>query len=195
MIQITMHLSDANTMYIKWPQNIRCSNPLIDAAQYSAIADTIRWCQKHNTVIPWLSTPTVQLLQNTIRPFVTNLQQWELPVANECPPAEIQNKLALPLQIPSPECIPCWPHHLFPTQGDFGRHVKSKLKSRFISSLSRDEKHRFTAVGRQSFKFHNKTHLIRPTQENKSHLWQCSMSLFSLTSFYELTSDQRDNYQ
>ena len=30
--------------------------------------------------------------------------------------------------------------------------------------------------------------MLRPAQENKSHLWQCSMSLFSLTSFYELTN-------
>ena len=108
--------------------------PLHDAAQYSAIADTIRWCHTHNIVMPWLSAPAVHLLQNNIKPFVTNLEQWELPVAKECPSAEIQNKSGLPLQIPSAECIPHWPSHLFPTQGDFGRHIKSKLKSNFVSA-------------------------------------------------------------
>ena len=57
-------------------------------------------------MMPWLSAPAVHLLQDTIRPFITNLQQWELPVAHECPSAEIQNKSALPLQIPSSESIP-----------------------------------------------------------------------------------------
>ena len=72
---------------------------MIDAAQYSALADTIRWCKKYSIMIPWLSAPAVHLLQDTIRPFVTNLRHWELSVAYGCPSAETQNKSASPLQI------------------------------------------------------------------------------------------------
>ena len=78
---------------------------MIDEAQYRALADTLCWCQKYSAMMP-MSAPAVHLLQDTNRPFVTNLQQWKLPVAHECPSAEIQNKLALLLQIPSPGCIP-----------------------------------------------------------------------------------------
>ena len=134
-------------------------------------------------MMPWLSAPAVHLLQDTIRPFITNLQQWELPVAYECPSAEIQNKSELPLQIPSPKSLPLWPSHLFPTQGDFARQIKSKLKFTFTADLSEDEKKRVTAVSHQSIKLHSKSHLIRQEQNRKSQLLQCSTSLFSLTSF------------
>ena len=75
--------------------------------------------------------------------------------------AEIQNKSALPLRIPSPESIPHWQSHLFPIQGDFVRQIKSKLKSTFIANLSEDKKKQFTSVSRQSIKRHSKSHLIK----------------------------------
>ena len=31
--------------------------PMIDAAQYSALADTMRWCKKKSIMMPWLSAP------------------------------------------------------------------------------------------------------------------------------------------
>ena len=66
---------------------------------------------------------------------------------------------------------------------------KSKLKSTFSSTLSQDEESRFAAVSCQSLKLHRKSHLLSQASGNKSHLWQCSTSLYSLTSFYELTND------
>ena len=48
--------------------------PIVDAAQYSVFADTIGKCQKYSIMISWLSVPAVHLLQDTISPFVTNLQ-------------------------------------------------------------------------------------------------------------------------
>ena len=113
--------------------------PMIDAAQNSALADASRWFQKYSIIMPWLSAPDVHLLQDTIRPFVINLQQWELPLGHECPSAEIQNESALPLQIPSPEFIPHWPglaEPLIPKKKDFARQIKSKLKYSFIADLS-----------------------------------------------------------
>ena len=119
--------------------------PMIDAAQYSAHADTMHWCQKYSIVMVWSSAPAGYLLQDTFGLFVMNLRQWELPVAYECPSAEIQNKSALPLQRPSPKCIPHRQSHLFSTQGDFARQIKSKLKSTFIADLSEDGKRDFTS--------------------------------------------------
>ena len=137
-------------------------------------------------MMPWLSAPAVHLLQDTIRLFVTNLLQWELPVAQDGLSA--QNKSALPLQIPSSESIPHWPSHLFPPQGDFVNQMKSKLKSTFNAYLSEDEKKQFTTVSRKSIKLHSKSHLIRQEQNSKSQLLQCSTSLFSLTYSYEQTN-------
>ena len=31
---------------------------MLDAAQFSALADTIRWCQKYSIMMPWLSAVT-----------------------------------------------------------------------------------------------------------------------------------------
>ena len=143
---------------------------LHEAAQYSALADTMRWCQKYSIMMPWLSAPAACLLKDSIslRPFVTKLQQLELPIPYECPSAEIQNKSAFQRQIPSPECIPHWPSHLFRTPGQFARQVKSKLKSTFIAALSGNDKKLFTAVRRQSIKLHSKFHLILIRQEQTS---------------------------
>ena len=44
--------------------------PMIVAAQISALADAIRWCQKYSIMMPCLSAPAVYLLQDTIRPFL-----------------------------------------------------------------------------------------------------------------------------
>ena len=44
--------------------------PIVDAAEYSALADTMCWCQKYSIMMPWLSSPAVHLLRDTIR---TNL--------------------------------------------------------------------------------------------------------------------------
>ena len=44
-------------------------------------------------------------------------------------------------------------------------------------------------IGRQPFRLHKKSHLLRQIQNDKPQLWQCSTSLFSLTSFYELTNE------
>ena len=64
------------------------------------------------------------------------------------------------------------------------------LISAFIAALSesKDEKKRFTAIGRQSLELHSKFHLLWQTRQ-----CQCSASLFSLTSLYELKDEATIN--
>mmetsp|Transcript_52383 Transcript_52383/g.109281 ORF Transcript_52383/g.109281 Transcript_52383/m.109281 type:complete len:515 (-) Transcript_52383:93-1637(-) len=162
---------------------------IIHAAYYSSVADTIRWLHAHPLNPSWLKNSLSQTLTTMIQPSIDSLHQtWNLPIATTCPPQEIRNKADLPLSIPSPQCIPHWPQHLFPTQGDFGRHIKAQIKANFFSGLPKAQQARVKAVGRHHLITHRTSHLS-PNIATRPQLWQCSTSLFSLTSFYELSNE------
>ncbi len=100
--------------------------PLIAAASYSTLAVTINWLHTHPIAFTWLQQPLLQTLVSFVNPNIVSLLQWNLrlPVTTTSPSPDIRDKQSLPLQIPSPDVISEWPAHLFPTQGDFGRHIK-----------------------------------------------------------------------
>ena len=68
---------------------------MIGAAQYGALADTIRCCQKYSIMMPWLSAPAVHLLQDTIRPVVTNLRDRIRLICRKLRTGKIQVKAVL----------------------------------------------------------------------------------------------------
>ena len=161
--------------------------PMIAPASYSAIATTLKWLHAHPIDFSWLPEPLSQTLDSFLIPNINSLQQWNLPVAATCPTTDICDKKTLPLQIPSPQCLIDWPQRLFPTQGDFGRHIKKQLVSHFLRPLTVLEKQRFTSIARHTLKLSLSSHLL-PSQAASTNLWQCSTSLFSLTCFYELSN-------
>ena len=143
--------------------------------------------QQHPIDFPWLPQPLPQTISSFLTPNIHSLQQWNLPVASISPSPDIRDKRTLPLQIPSPQCIATWPPHLFPTQGDFGRHIKKQLVTQFTRHLSSHQNERYRAVARQTLQLSPSSHLL-PTDGTASNLWQCSTSLFSLTNIYELSN-------
>jgi hypothetical protein len=161
--------------------------PLVAAASYSALAVTITWLHKHPIAFNWQQQPLLQTLVSFENSNIISLQQWNLPVATISPSPEIRDKQSLPLQIPSPSVISDWPAHLFPTQGDFGRHIKKQLVAQFTRHLTVPQQQRFHSIARHTLQLSSSSHLMsddRPV----SNLWQCSTSLFSLTCFYGLSN-------
>jgi hypothetical protein len=110
----------------------------IHAAYYCSVADTILWLYTQPIMInrPWLNNSLPQTFTAMIQPWINSLHQsWNLPGATTSPPQILHNKADLSLGIPSPQYIQHWPQHSFPTQGDFGRHIKAQLKSKFLNHL------------------------------------------------------------
>ena len=161
--------------------------PLIAAASYSALAVTINWLHTHPIAFTWIQQPLIQTLVSFVNPNIVSLQQWNLPVATTSPSPDIRDKQSLPLQIPSPDVISAWPAHLFPTQGDFGRHIKKQLVDQFTRHLTVLQQQRFHSIARHTLQLSPSSHLM-PDERPVSNLWQCSTSLFSLTCFYELSN-------
>ena len=58
----------------------------------------------------------------------------------------------------------------------------------FLNSLSPPQRNRVTAVARTQFSLHRTSH-FKSSDIPPSRLWQCSTSLFSLTSFQELSNE------
>jgi hypothetical protein len=108
-------------------------------------------------------------------------------VASTSPSPDIRDKQSLPLQIPPPDLIPDWPAHLFPTQGDFGRHIKNQLVAQFTRHLTVLQQQQFHSIARHTLQLSETSHLLSD-EKPVSNLWQCSTSLFSLTCFYELSN-------
>lgn len=164
------------------------NEPFLDAAQYCTLARTLKWCAEHPVSFPWLSIPVTDILRQKLQEAADRLKTWGLPVAQTLPRPE-QNKRDLPLQIPAPNLVAEWPDHLFPTRGDFGKHIKSKLKAHFKATLQISDLRRYSAVCRQQLRTHKKSHLQSESENARGPLWQCSTSLFSLCSFYELSNE------
>ena len=163
------------------------NGPIIAAASYGAMATTLQWLHKHPIDFSWLPQPLSQTLSSFLTPNIYSLQQWNLPVASISPSSDIRDKRTLLLQIPSPQCITTWPPHLFPTQGDFGRHIKKQQVTQFARHLSPHQNERYRAVARHTLHLPQSSHLLS-NEGIASNLWQCSTSLFSLTSIYELSN-------
>jgi hypothetical protein len=166
--------------------------PIIAAASYGALATTIKWLHTHPIEFSWLPQQLSLTLGSFLAPNIISLQQWNLPVAVTCPSSDIFDKKTLPLQIPSLQCLTDWPDKLFPSQGDFGRHIKKQLVSHFLLPLTVPQKQRFKSIARHTLQLSPASHLL-PSQLTESqapstNLWQCSTSLFSLTCFYELSN-------
>ena len=85
--------------------------------------------------------------------------------------------------------VQAWPDQLFPTRGDFGRHIKSQLRRTFTESLHPRDLQRYQSVVRHKVQTHQRSHLQTESGNARGALWQCSTSLFSLTSFYELSNE------
>jgi hypothetical protein len=160
----------------------------VHAAYYTSVADTIQWLQPHPLNPTWLCHPISQTLDRMLDSSIHQLQLWNIPLAETLPPVETRTKTVLPLAIPVQPIIPTWRKELFPTQGDFGRHIKKQLKTVFLNNIAYSQRNRVQAVGRNQFKLHKRSHL-NSTQPAISQLWQCSTSLFSLTSFQELSNE------
>ena len=159
---------------------------MIPAASYSAIAVKLNWLNNHPIDFSWLPQPLSQTLVSFfLNPNIHSPQRWNLPVATNSPTPDIRDKKSLPLQIPSPQCITDWPPHLFPTQGDFGRHIRKQLVNQFTRPLTVLQQQRFHSVARHTLQLSQCSHLL-PEDKPVANLWQYSTSLFSLTSFYEL---------
>ena len=137
---------------------------MIDAAQYSALEDTISWCQKMTEI--WYNDALV--VSTRCSPLTRCYQT----LCFKSSPRAYLTGLAI-----------------YTTQGDFAMQIKSKPKSTIIAKLPEDKKKRFKAVCRKSIMLHSKSHLTRHEQNSKSQSWQCQTSLFSLTSVSELTNE------
>ena len=161
----------------------------LDAAQYSALAETVFWCKDHNIDFPWLHNPIREILKDRVEQNITKLKTWNFQVATALPSDNLGRKQALPLQLPPSSLIENWPRNLFPTQGDLSRHIKKQVTQQFTDSLTNDERSRFQAVARQTVKLHPKSILQSSSNSASVKLWQCSTSLFALTSFYELSNE------
>ena len=161
--------------------------PLAAAASYSALAVTISWLHKHQIAFNWLQQPLLQTLVSFVNPNIISLQQWNLPVATISPSPDIRDKQSLPLQIPSSDIISDWPAHLFPTKGDFGRHIKKQLVAQFTRHLTVLQQQRFHSIARHTLQLSLSSHLVSDDRP-ASNLWQCSTSLLSLTCFYGLSN-------
>jgi hypothetical protein len=155
----------------------RCfqNEPLIAAASYSALAVTIKWLHKHPIEFTWLAQPLLQTLHFFINPNITSLQQWNLQVATVNPSPDTRDKNTIPLQIPSPTIISEWPTHLFPTQGDFGRHIKKQLVTQFTRHLTVLQQQRYHSIARHTLQLSQSSHLL-PNTKPAPNLWQCSTS-------------------
>ena len=151
------------------------------------MADTIQWTQTHAINPTWLRYPLSTTLNALLEPSIEHLQRWNIPRATTCPPNDTK-KSDLPLSIPGPQLIQTWPKALFPTQGDFGRHIKTQQKTMFLNKISQTQRDHVHAVGITQLSLHRSSNL-RNNTSSKSQLWQCSTSLFSLTSFYELSNE------
>jgi hypothetical protein len=127
-------------------------------------------------------------LKQQIQTTIEQLTRWDLQVATALPPAEAKSKADIPFQIPPHELVPTWPDSLFPTRGDFGQRIKSKMRDRFRGNLRQADLERYLSVSRHSVKLHQKSHL-HSESDNVESLCQCSTSLFSITSFYELSNE------
>ena len=78
------------------------------------------WLKEHPINLPWLLIPLADTLKTLLTPTIVDIQQQtDLQIATECHPTAIQRKQDLPVRIPAPSCIPEWPQHLLPRQGDF----------------------------------------------------------------------------
>jgi hypothetical protein len=152
--------------------------PLVAAASYNALAVTISWLHKHQIAFNWLQKPLLQTLVSFVNPNITSLQPWKLPVATISPSPDIRDKQSLPLQIPSPDIISDWPAHLFPTQGDFGSHIKKQLVAQFTRHLTVLQQQQFHSIARHTLQLSLSSHLVSDDRP-ASNLWHCSTSLFS----------------
>ena len=121
--------------------------PMIDAAQSSALGDTMRWCQKNSMMMPWLSALAAHLLQDTIRPFVTKHRLWKLPVVQT--PSSYETWVSLSWnskQISMATSNTFARGHtsvakpFIPNTRWFAPQIKLKLKSTFIAAYPRTGK-------------------------------------------------------
>ena len=96
----------------------------LSVAQYSTVSATLKWCTRHPVNFTWLPVPIEENLKQSLQTIVPHVQRWGLRVAEAMPSSDVRNRKDIPLQIPSPDMVQAWPDHLFPTRGDFGRHIK-----------------------------------------------------------------------
>ena len=68
------------------------------------------------------------------------------------------------------------------------KRIKSKLRDRFMASLGQADLDRYLSVSRHAVKLHTKSHLQTESDKVES-LCQSSTSLFSISSFYELSNE------
>ena len=165
------------------------NEPLLSVAQYSTVSATLKWCTRHPVNFTWLPVSIDEILKQSLQTVVPHVQQWGLRVAEAMPSSDVRNKKDIPLQIPSPDMVQAWPDHLFPTRGDFGRHIKSQLRRIFTESLHPRDLQRYQSVVRHKVGTHQRSHLQTESGNARGALWQCSTSLFSLNSFYELSNE------
>ena len=107
----------------------------------------------------------------------------------QCHQPRSGTKKQIPLRIPPPDMVQDWPDSLFPTRGDFGRHIKSELRHKFAASLHPRDLQRYQSVVRHKLQTLKRSHLQTESGDARGALWQCSTSLFSLTFFYELSNE------
>ena len=91
----------------------------------------------------------------------------------------------------SPFCIPDWPQHLFPRQGDFARHINRQQqwavqKFYLLSASSEVQCNRSRDC--HTVTLHTRSHLLTD-RTPRTQLWQYSTPLFSLIRFYELSNE------
>ena len=191
--------SESNEVYKQALQQIRfgirdggsgChrNEPFLDVAQYCTLSRTLKWCVEHPVSFPWLIIPVEDILQRKLQASADRLKTWGIPVAQSLPRPE-QDRKDLPLQIPSLNLVAQWPDHLFPTRRDFGKYIKSKMREKFKATLQNSYSERYPAVCRRQLRTNPKSHLQTESGNARGSLWQCSTSLFSLNSFYELSDE------
>jgi hypothetical protein len=178
--QIVVNVSIPKTTSDTFQLTIRLNIPTIQALESHKITTN------NPTTTEKDRQQQLQTLVSFVNPNIIFLQQWNLPVAIS-PSPDIRDKQSLPLQIPSPDIISDWPAHLFPTQGDFGRHIKKQLVAQFTRHLTVLQQQRFHSIARYTLHLSLSSHLVSDDRP-ASNLWQCSTSLFSLTCFYELSN-------
>ena len=165
------------------------NEPLLSVAQYSTFSVTLKWCAQHSVTFTWLPVSIEEILKQSLQTIIPHVQQWDLLVADAMPSSDVRNKKDIPLRIPAPDMVQDWPVHLFPTRGDFGRHIKSQLRHNFMASLHPSDLLRYQSVVRHKLQTLQPSHLQTESGNARGALWQCSTSLFSLTSFYELSNE------
>ena len=126
-------------------------------------------CTRRHNLLTQITSHRSALAPNSIHSEPFSPQPTDLQTATECPPTTIQREQDLPLRIPAPSCIPHWPQHLFPRQGDFARHMKRQQHERFRSSLSSEQSAKFNAIGRHMITLHKRFHsLIEQNSKNST---------------------------